>query len=86
MNANYIYDIFQTCEDMDLPDLTVALAHHKAANPIPEGMTEQGINEFIGGHYEALVDAFADHDREAFAAAVAAGIQEDEEQQAGQEG
>lgn len=32
------------------------------------------------------MDAFADHDREAFAAAVAAGIQEDEEHQAGQEG
>lgn len=89
MNANYIYGIFQTCEDMDLPDLTVALAHHKAANPIPEGMTEQGINAFIGGHYEALVDAFAAHDREAFAAAVEAGVREDEEraqQEAGQEG
>ena len=86
MNANYIYDIFQTCEDLDLPDLTVALAHYQRGNPLPEGMTEQGINEFIGGHYEALVDAFADHDREAFAAAVQAGIQEDEEQQAGQEG
>ena len=81
MNANYIYDIFTTCEEQDLPDLTIALAH-----PIPEGMTEQGINEFIGGHYEALVDAFADQDREAFAAAVQAGIQEDEEHQAGQEG
>ena len=89
MNANYIYDIFQTCEDMDLPDLTVALAHHKAANPIPEGMTEQGINAFIGGPYAALVDAFAAHDREAFAAAVEAGVREDEEraqQEAGQEG
>ena len=86
MNANYIYDIFQTCEDLDLPDLTVALARHQEGHPIPEGMTEQGINEFIGGHYEALVDAFADQDREAFAAAVQAGIQEDEEHQAGQEG
>ena len=86
MNANYIYDIFTTCEEQDLPDLTIALAHHKEAHPIPEGMTEQGINEFIGGHYEALVDVFAGHDRAAFAAAVAAGIQEDEEQQAGQEG
>lgn len=86
MKANYIYDIFQTCEDLDLPDLTVALARHKEAHPIPEGMTEQGINEFIGGHYEALVDAFAGHDREAFAAAVQAGIQEDEEYQASQEG
>ena len=35
MNANYIYDIFATCEDMDLPDLTIALAHHKEAHPIP---------------------------------------------------
>ena len=26
MNANYIYDIFATCEELDLPDLTVALA------------------------------------------------------------
>ena len=89
MNANYIYDIFQTCEDMDLPDLTVALAHHKAANPIPEGMTEQGINAVIAAHYEALLDAFAAHDREAFAAAVEAGVREDEEraqQEAGQEG
>ena len=86
MNANYIYDIFQTCEDLDLPDLTIALARHQEAHPIPEGMTEQSINEFIGGHYEALVDAFAGHAREAFATAVQAGIQEDEEHQASQEG
>lgn len=90
MNANYIYDIFTTCEELDLPDLTIALAHHKAAHPIPEGMTEQGINEFVGNHYEALVDAFAAHDREAFAAAVEAGVREDEERkaalEAGQEG
>ena len=42
----------------------------------------------MGGHYEALVDAFAGHDREAFATAVAAGVKEDEEhaqQEAGQE-
>ena len=90
MNANYIYDIFATCEELDLPDLTIALAHHKEAHPIPEGMTEQGINEFVGNHYEALVDAFAAHDREAFAAAVGAGVREDEERkaalEAGQEG
>ena len=88
MNANYIYDIFTTCEELDLPDLTVALARHQEGHPIPGGMTEQGINEFVGNHYEALVDAFAGHDREAFAAAVAAGVKEDEEraqQEAGQE-
>ena len=85
MNANYIYDIFATCEELDLPDLTVALAHHKEAHPIPEGMTEQGINELVGNHSEALVDAFAAHDRETFAAAVAAGVKEDEDREAAQE-
>lgn len=48
MNANYIYDIFQTCEDLDLPDLTIALAHHKEAHPIPEGMTEPGHQRVCG--------------------------------------
>ena len=39
----------------------------------------------MGNHYEALVDAFAGHDREAFAAAVAAGVKEDEDREAAQE-
>ena len=82
MNANYIYDIFETREKLDLPGLTLALAHHQNDNPIPEGMTDSGIRKFIGGHYEALMDAFAGHDREAFAAAVDAGVKEDEERKA----
>lgn len=45
-------------------------------------MTDSGIRKFIGGHYEALMDAFAGHDREAFAAAVDAGVKEDEERKA----
>ena len=71
MNANYIYDIFETREKLDLPGLTLALAHHQNDNPIPEGMTDSGIRKFIGGH-----------DREAFAAAVDAGVKEDEERKA----
>ena len=42
MNANYIYDIFQTCEDLDLPDLTVALARHQEGHPIPGGRGAAG--------------------------------------------
>ena len=29
MNANYIYDIFETCEKNAIPDLTIALAHRR---------------------------------------------------------
>ncbi len=83
MNANYIYDIFQTCEDLDLPDLTIALAHYQRGNPIPDGMTDKGVREFIGDHYKELVEAFAAHDREIFAAAVEAAIRADEEQEEG---
>lgn len=42
MNANYIYDIFQTCEDLDLPDLTIALARHQEGQPHPRGYDRAG--------------------------------------------
>ena len=77
MNANYIYDIFETTRKNDAPDLTIGLAMLRAEKPIPEGMTDDGIREFLGRHYEALVDAFKAGDREAFAEAVAACEAED---------
>ena len=80
MNANYIYDIFETCEKKDLPDLTIALAQLKAVKPIPDGLTEKQINEFIGDHYKDLVNAYKAHDRAVFADAVAAAVLEDEEE------
>lgn len=80
MNANYIYDIFETCEKKDLPDLTIALAQLKTVKPIPDGLTEKQINEFIGDHYEDLVKAYKAHDRAVFADAVAAAVLEDEEE------
>ena len=81
MNANYIYDIFETCEEKDLPDLTLALAHLKATQPIPDGLTEKQVNTFVGDHYEDLVKAYKAHDRTVFAAAVAAAVLEDEEEE-----
>lgn len=80
MNANYIYNIFETCEKNDLPDLTIALAQLKTTQPIPNGMAEKQINEFIGGHYKKLVEAYKAHDRAVFADAVAAAVLEDEEE------
>lgn len=82
MNANYIYDIFETCEKKDLPDLTIALAHLKTTQPIPDGLTEKQVNAFVGDHYEDLVKAYKAHDRAVFAAAVAAAVLEDEEEEA----
>ena len=77
MNANYIYDIFLTCEQENLPDLTIALAHLKQTQPIPDGCTEKSLNEFIGKHYNALVATYYAHDRQAFADKVAACIEKD---------
>lgn len=72
MNSDYIYDVFEVCKRDNLPDLTVALAHYKDQHPIPEGMTEKGIREFVGQHYAELVAAFQTGGRDTFAAAVAA--------------
>ena len=80
MNANYIYDIFETCEKKDLPDLTIALAHLKVTQPIPDGLTEKEVNTFVGDHYEDLVKAYKAHDPAVFADAVAAAVLEDEEE------
>ena len=48
MNANYIYDIFETCEKNDLPDLTIALAQLKTPKPPPHAWTDKHNKEFIG--------------------------------------
>ena len=66
MNAEYIYDIFETTEKNGDPDLTIGLAKLQADKPIPEGITEKELCSFIGRHYHELVDAYKGHDRAAF--------------------
>ena len=66
MDAEYIYDIFETTEKNGDPDLTIGLAKLKADKPIPEGTTEKELCQFIGRHYHELVDAYKAHDRGAF--------------------
>ena len=77
MNAHYIYDIFETCEKNDIPDLTIALAHLQTTKPLPEGLTEDQVNKFIGRHYDELAAAYQTHDRDVFAEVVAIAEQED---------
>lgn len=72
MNANYIYDIFDTTRKNEAPDLLIGLAMLQVEQPIPEGLTEKEICWFIGHHYNALVDAYASRDRAVFEQAVKA--------------
>lgn len=62
MNAEYIYNIFETTEKNGDPDLMIGLAKLKVDKPIPEDTTEGEICEFIGRHYHELVEAYAARD------------------------
>ena len=77
MNANYIYDIYETTHINGCPDLTIGLAMPKVKSPIPEGMTEAGIRKFISRHAGELVAAFKYRDRAIFTQTVAACEAED---------
>lgn len=72
MKANYIYRIFEVTKEKNFSDMTLGLAYlqFECNEPIPEGMEDCEIREFIGRHNEKLVDAFRNGDREAFLAAV----------------
>lgn len=71
MNANYIYDIFETTRQRSAPDLYIGLAMLQKHQPVPEDCTDRDIREFIGRHYDRLVEAYKAKDREVMAAAVA---------------
>ena len=79
MNANYIYEVFETTKKNDVPDLTIGLAMHKAKEPLPEGMEDKALRQFMGRHYERLVAAYQTGDREKFAKVVALCEAEDQE-------
>ena len=70
MNANYLYEIFETTEKHDAPDLHIGFAMLKVEKDIPVGMTEKGIKSFLANHYSTLVAAYKEHDRDVFAKAV----------------
>ena len=71
MDANYIYDIFETTRENHAPDLNIGLAMLQTEQPLPDGMTEKETREFLGQHYEALVEAYRTRDRDVMAQAVA---------------
>lgn len=66
MNAKYIYDIFETAEKNNV-DLTIGLEILKGTQPIPEGMTKEGISAFVGLHYDPLWRAYQTKNHKLFA-------------------
>lgn len=82
MNAEYIYNIFETTKKNGDPDLTIGLAKLQADKPIPENTNEKELCSFIGRHYKALVDAYKAHDRGAFEETVLACEEQDAEKEA----
>lgn len=71
MDANYIYDVFETTRKRRAPDLNIGLAMLQETQPLPEDATEKDVREFLGRHYESLVEAYRLRDRAAFAQVVA---------------
>lgn len=81
MNAEYIFDIFKNTEDTQSADLTIGLAKLEVDKPIPEETTRQEIVRFITRHYDELVEAYAERDKEHFCEAAEELMLEDEAEQ-----
>lgn len=75
MNAQILYEIFQTTKTNNLSDLFVGLAYYKNLTHM-DIQNEKEIREFIGKHYNDLVKAFAKGCEE-FVEVVKACVEED---------
>lgn len=78
MNTEMLYELYKVTEKNDAPDLaTVGMAMLREAHPEITHEEDRAMREFTGRHGQELAAAYPD--REAFAAAVEAGIQADKE-------
>lgn len=78
MNTELLYELYEITEKNDAPDLaTVGMPMLREKHPEITHEEAKEIREFTGRHGQELAAAFPD--REAFAAAVEAGIQADKE-------
>lgn len=77
MKTELLYELYEITEKNDAPDLaTVGMAMLREAHPEITHEEDRAMREFTGRHGLELAAAFPD--KEAFAAAVAAGVAEDE--------
>ena len=79
MNAEYIYNIFETTEKNGDPDLLIGMAKLMAVKPLPEGMDERTLGKFLAKHYHELVEAYAARDLAVMEEAVLACEEQDAE-------
>ena len=79
MNDNYIFDIFVTATAHKV-DTTIALEILRGTQPIPDGMTKDGINEFIGLHFDQLRRAYGTGNKKLFADIVAICVKSNNEE------
>lgn len=77
MNANYLYDIFETATKNNV-DLTIGLELLLNEKPLPDGMTKDGVNQFVGLHYDPLWRAYQTGNRKVFADIVTVCIKTDD--------
>lgn len=78
MNTEMLYELYEITEKNDAPDLaTVGMPMLLKKHPEITHEEAKEMREFTGRHGQELAAAFPD--REAFAAAVEAGIQADKE-------
>ena len=77
MKTELLYELYEITEKNDAPDLaTVGMAMLREAHPEITHEEDKALREFTGRHGQELAAAFPD--KEAFAAAVVAGVAEDE--------
>ena len=77
MKTEMLYELYEITEKNDAPDLaTVGMAMLREKHPEITHEKDRAMREFTGRHGQELAAAYPD--REAFEAAVAAGVAEDE--------
>ena len=77
MNTDMLSELYEITEKNDAPDLApVGMAMLREAHPEITHEEDKAMREFTGRHGQELAAAYPD--KEAFAAAVAAGVAEDE--------
>ena len=77
MKTEMLYELYEITEKNDAPDLaTVGMAMLREKHPEITHEEDRAMREFTGRHGQELAAAYPD--KEAFEAAVAAGVAEDE--------
>lgn len=80
MNAKFLYIVFQEAEENDFNDLYLGLAAAQVNHPISHE-EDKAIREFIGRHYDVLVNAYKNHHFDEFEEAFNKCLAEDEANQ-----